>query len=120
MELVENHLNEFMMLQPYTIKVLDGLQRINNTVLTISEKYTLEPDPYAWRLDIKTPSDHHKSKSGYIIQSRWYPKLSMVLAFILDNELKEVDGTLVELTTRLEEITEEVKNLAEAWEKKYK
>lgn len=109
-----------MMHRQYTIKVLDGHQRTNNTVLKISEKYTLEADPYAWRLDIKLSSDHYKSKSGYSIQSRWYPKLSMVLAFILDNELKQVNGTLVELAARLEEVTEELKNLVEVWEKKYK
>jgi len=89
-------------------------------VLTISEKYILKPDTYSWRLDIKIPSDHPKNKRGYKIQSRYFPMVSMALAFILDNELKQVDGTLVDLANRLEEVTEEVKNLAKSWEKKYK
>lgn len=89
-------------------------------MIKISEKYSLETDAYSWRLDIKTPSTHHKSKKDYVIQSRWYPTVSMALAYVIDEELKKVDGDLVELANRLEEVTEEVKNLAKSWEKKYR
>lgn len=48
-----------------------------------------------------------------------YPN-SLNFSLDMEEELKQADGTLVELANRLEEVTEEVKNLAKSWEKKYR
>ena len=85
-------------------------------MLTLSEKYTLHSDAYSWRLETKIESKHHKSKEGYVIEKRYYPTISMVLAYILDEELKNIDGGLIEMAQALQDLSAELKELVKEWE----
>ena len=105
-----------MMLQQFITKVQDGQERKANTVLKLSEKYKLYPDPFSWRLEILTETDHPKNKSGYSIEKRYYPKLSYALNYIMDNELKAVDGGWKEVLEALETLRFALLELVKEWE----
>ena len=91
----------------FTIRVLDGQVRM----IKLSEKYSVENDPYSWRLTTTVPSDHKWTKDGSVNKDRWFPTLQMLLVYIVDEELKECDGEISDLLEKLNTVLDEVKTI---------